>query len=349
MPVLPIPMFTALVLGFVWLRALLLGETPRMMLWLIAACAAQSALIALNQHYHVTALAPVQPITALAIPALAYLAFVGSAIHKLKMSDVLANALGPLAGLLSYFFLPQILDGLVIASYLFYAALLLFRMMPGADSLPLVALEHGNRALLVWRTVAIALAISGLSDSIIALAMAFGEAWLRPWVIALVSSALLLTIGGLNVSQALKRDPNAPGESDDTARAPASGPENQSDAPGELTDQDDRIMDQLAKLLNQQQLYLDPDLTLGKISRRMRQPEKQISAAVNRQTGENVSRYINRFRIDHACQMLREGQSVTSVIYASGFNTKSNFNREFSRVMGAAPSAWLKDQVATSA
>ncbi|MEO1795292.1 MAG: AraC family transcriptional regulator, partial [Pseudomonadota bacterium] len=26
---------------------------------------------------------------------------------------------------------------------------------------------------------------------------------------------------------------------------------------------------------------------------------------------------------------------------ASGFNTKSNFNREFSRVQGQSPTAWL--------
>ena len=32
--------------------------------------------------------------------------------------------------------------------------------------------------------------------------------------------------------------------------------------------------------------------------------------------------------------------SITETIYASGFNTKSNFNREFARVTGKTPSEW---------
>jgi AraC-like DNA-binding protein len=32
--------------------------------------------------------------------------------------------------------------------------------------------------------------------------------------------------------------------------------------------------------------------------------------------------------------------SVTTAMLDSGFNTKSNFNREFLRVTGASPSKW---------
>jgi len=31
-------------------------------------------------------------------------------------------------------------------------------------------------------------------------------------------------------------------------------------------------------------------------------------------------------------------------MFASGFNTKSNFNREFLRVIGASPRDWLKSR-----
>ncbi len=85
--------------------------------------------------------------------------------------------------------------------------------------------------------------------------------------------------------------------------------------------------------------FLNPSRTLNQLSRQMRIPAKQLSIAINRATGGNVSRYINGFRISHACDLLRAGKNVTSAMLESGFNTKSNFNREFLRIMEKSPSA----------
>jgi AraC-like DNA-binding protein len=38
--------------------------------------------------------------------------------------------------------------------------------------------------------------------------------------------------------------------------------------------------------------------------------------------------------------MLQAGDSVTVAMLGSGFNTKSNFNREFLRITGRTPSTW---------
>ncbi|MDO7666073.1 MAG: helix-turn-helix domain-containing protein [Loktanella sp.] len=69
---------------------------------------------------------------------------------------------------------------------------------------------------------------------------------------------------------------------------------------------------------------------------------KQLSEAINKVTGENVSRYINAARINEAKAVLSSGENVTSAMLSSGFNTKSNFNREFLRVAGVSPSEWLQ-------
>ena len=50
-----------------------------------------------------------------------------------------------------------------------------------------------------------------------------------------------------------------------------------------------------------QKPFLDPDLTLARLARKLTVPAKQLSSAINRVKGENVSRYINRHRIEHAC------------------------------------------------
>ena len=90
--------------------------------------------------------------------------------------------------------------------------------------------------------------------------------------------------------------------------------------------------------------YLNPNLTMSQLSRRVRIPVKQLSGAINRVTGENVSRYINVARIAAAQRRLLAGENVTTAMFAAGFNTKSNFNCEFLRINGSSPSEWLERQ-----
>lgn len=104
-----------------------------------------------------------------------------------------------------------------------------------------------------------------------------------------------------------------------------------------------RIMHRLTTLLQAQTLYLDPNLTLAQLARKAGIPARQISAAVNRQCGLNVSQWINQYRIDKARQLLKETDfSITEIYGMAGFNTKSNFNREFSRITAMTPSAYRR-------
>jgi len=70
-------------------------------------------------------------------------------------------------------------------------------------------------------------------------------------------------------------------------------------------------------------------------------PVKQSSSAINKVTVANVSRYINLARVAAAKEALQSGESVTNGMLSMGFNTKSNFNREFLRITENSPSDWL--------
>ena len=76
------------------------------------------------------------------------------------------------------------------------------------------------------------------------------------------------------------------------------------------------------------------------LTRLCKTPHSRIS--FNRNTGGNVSRHVNGYRIREACRALEAGASVTQAMLDSGFNTKSNFNREFRRVTGRTPSVWRR-------
>lgn len=94
-------------------------------------------------------------------------------------------------------------------------------------------------------------------------------------------------------------------------------------------------------LLTSTQLYLEPDLSVQRLSRRLHVPVRELSIAVNQTQGMNVSQYVNQFRMEHAADLLRgTDDSVAKVMTQSGILTRSNFYREFQRVYGQTPAAY---------
>jgi AraC-like DNA-binding protein len=330
MPVLPIPMIIALLLFGFLVHRLVTRETHVTLLALIAACAVQSAIIALVQYYGITAIRPLQPVLATLIPPIAWFAFAQASDGEERSRGLVWHAVAPVAAVLCLFTNPMLLDGLIPVSFVGYGAAMLLRLGRGEDSLLHSRLESGAMPLLAWRIIAVSLIASAGCDLLIAYNLSWGEKGVLLWIPSLVSSLSLLSLGALSLSHALE-----------SPRDHAAG-----DTGVSRTDieRHQAIIAKLDDYVRAQKPFLDPDLTLARLARRLVMPAKQLSAAINRTKGENVSRYINRQRIDEACRRLSDGQSVTSAMLDSGFNTKSNFNREFLRVKGASPSGWLLDR-----
>jgi AraC-like DNA-binding protein len=99
----------------------------------------------------------------------------------------------------------------------------------------------------------------------------------------------------------------------------------------------------LTQLFEGEGLHKDEDLSLRRLSRRIGLPDRAVSQAINRTRDMNLSQFVNDFRIQDACRLLQETQmNVLEISLAAGFATKSNFNREFTRVTGQTPSGWRK-------
>jgi AraC-like DNA-binding protein len=66
-----------------------------------------------------------------------------------------------------------------------------------------------------------------------------------------------------------------------------------------------------------------------------------FSRYFRRHTGVPFVQYVNRLRINLACQLLMTGElSVTDICYQVGFNNLSNFNRQFLLLKAMSPSRW---------
>lgn len=99
----------------------------------------------------------------------------------------------------------------------------------------------------------------------------------------------------------------------------------------------------IEKTLLEDNLFLDPDITLSRIGEASGVAPRQISRAVNQICGCNVSQWVNGFRVRHAQALLRNTRfPVTQVMLDSGFSTKSHFNKEFARFSGSTPTDYRR-------
>ncbi len=106
-------------------------------------------------------------------------------------------------------------------------------------------------------------------------------------------------------------------------------------------EEDQDLLRKLDQLMTEQKMFTDPDLTLARLGRRLHCPARSVSKAVNRVHGENISRYINGFRVRHAAMLLTTTDlPVTDIMLEAGFQSKSSFNTEFRRLTGRTPSAY---------
>ncbi len=66
-----------------------------------------------------------------------------------------------------------------------------------------------------------------------------------------------------------------------------------------------------------------------------------FSRYFRRHTGVPFVQYVNRLRVNLACQLLMSGElSISDICYQVGFNNLSNFNRQFLLIKGMSPSRW---------
>ncbi len=129
-------------------------------------------------------------------------------------------------------------------------------------------------------------------------------------------------------------------------QAPAAQPPSQSTAPSE----EERALGRWVRdQLERDALYLDPDLKVASLARRLREPDYRISRAITAGLGErNFNRFINRYRIDHAKARLRDPScretSILEIALDSGFASIGPFNRAFKESEGVTPRAYRKGE-----
>lgn len=99
-------------------------------------------------------------------------------------------------------------------------------------------------------------------------------------------------------------------------------------------------------LLDQDFLFLDPDLSLESVAQDLNITPEYLSGLLNSKYQMGFSEIINRYRLHHFIRLLSEEKnkscSLLKLAFQSGFSSKSTFNRVFKKMNGCSPTTYLR-------
>lgn len=101
----------------------------------------------------------------------------------------------------------------------------------------------------------------------------------------------------------------------------------------------------LLTILEKEKLYLNPELTLQTLADGMQISSKVLSQVINQRSGKNFFDLINSYRCEEAKILMRTSDTkvtILEILYESGFNSKSSFNKEFKKLNGTTPTEYRK-------
>ncbi len=322
-------------------------QTSQKPFWFIMLCVLMMMVVGLRWTLDIALVRFLQPVFSASVPVAAWLCFAGA--HR-SISNTQLHWLGPFAVLVSSFFYHHIwagaVDVLLILLYLGYGSLLLKSSFSVPENVRLTDL---SKVVVAERAAGGLLLFSALVDGVLSydilllnaqytsLILSVGYLVLIPAIVATVVVVSLSTTSASEYKQP-QVEPSMLYGSPEQADMPANSVKALDEDKAEETAQ---IMARFDVLMREQQVFKDADLSLNRLARKLGIPARKISAAVNQTHKQNISKVINAYRIEHAKTLLKQSdEAITDIFLSSGFQTKSNFNREFSRITGQTPSEY---------
>lgn len=105
-------------------------------------------------------------------------------------------------------------------------------------------------------------------------------------------------------------------------------------------------LERLDRVMAEQVLYLDNNLHLSDLARKVGVIPEELSETLNLYARKNFYEYINDLRVDHAARMLASDDyrkmPLIDLAFESGFNSKSTFYKQFRLKFGETPSAFRR-------
>ncbi|WP_154223464.1 helix-turn-helix domain-containing protein [Marinicella rhabdoformis] len=105
------------------------------------------------------------------------------------------------------------------------------------------------------------------------------------------------------------------------------------------------MAEEIKRVLNSQQLYLDSNLNLTTFSEQLGIRKHLVSQVINQTMDSTFFQLINQHRVNHARMLIEDAKSqftLERIASESGFNNRVTFNKAFKEVEGCSPSVYRK-------
>ncbi|GLU55391.1 hypothetical protein Dfri01_48520 [Dyadobacter frigoris] len=110
--------------------------------------------------------------------------------------------------------------------------------------------------------------------------------------------------------------------------------------------QTNHLKGKLEKLMDKEKVYLNNELSLPALAKRMEISIHELSFLINDVYGENFFSFVNRYRVEEAKGLLlsdnADPRNMLDIAFESGFNSKTSFNTSFKKLTGLSPTDFLR-------
>lgn len=104
------------------------------------------------------------------------------------------------------------------------------------------------------------------------------------------------------------------------------------------------INSQLKIIMEEEKLFCDEDLSLGRLADALELSKNQLSQFLNKYHEKNFNNFVNGYRIDEAKKIISEEptRQIISIAFAVGFNSYSAFHSTFKKTTGMTPADYRR-------
>jgi len=120
--------------------------------------------------------------------------------------------------------------------------------------------------------------------------------------------------------------------------------QDQANGEGKLSSKADNYHQQLLKLMSEDRLFENVDLTLNQLAEKLQISSGYLSQIIKEKEGKNLFEFVNYYRVEAVKEKLTEQKhqnlTLMGIAMESGFNSKSTFHSVFKKFTGQTPSSF---------